>query len=77
MITDVIIEEFHTGLLYLYNILIIKTMNHEHNGETFALHLGFKIAKLALEAAAVAAAFCLMKEVHKVHRAIERKEERK
>ena len=52
-------------------------MNHENNGETFALHLGFKIAKLALEAAAVAAAFCLMKEVHKVHRAIERKEERK
>jgi hypothetical protein len=49
-------------------------MNHEQNSEHFALHLGFKIAKLALEAATVAAAFCLMKEVHKVHKAIERKE---
>ncbi|MDE5645743.1 MAG: hypothetical protein K2L59_10480 [Muribaculaceae bacterium] len=49
-------------------------MNHEKNCDHFALHLGFKIAKLALEAAAVAAAFCLMKEVHKVHKAIEKKE---
>lgn len=49
-------------------------MNHEHHCENLALHLGFKIAKLALEAAAVAAAFCLMKEVHKVHKAIEKKE---
>ena len=35
---------------------------------SFGLHLGFKIAKLALKAAGVAAAFCL---VHKVHRTIE------
>lgn len=34
------------------------------------LHLGFKIAKLALKAASVAAAFCLVHEVHKVHKAI-------
>lgn len=37
----------------------------------FGLHLGFGIAKLVLKAAAVAAAFCVVKEVHKVHRAIE------
>ena len=35
--------------------------------------LGFKIAKLALSAATVAAAFCLTHEVHKVHKAIEKK----
>lgn len=51
-------------------------MNHEngHCHEHLALHLGFKIAKLALEAAAVAAAFCMMKEIHKVHKAIEKRE---
>lgn len=43
----------------------------------FALHLGFSIAKIALKAAAVAAAFCLVKEVHKVHKAIERHDHRK
>lgn len=36
-----------------------------------ALHLGLSIAKLVLKAAAVAAAFCLVDEVHKVHKAIE------
>lgn len=51
-------------------------MENKHE-ECFALHLGFKIAKLALKAAAVAAAFCLVKEVHKVHKAIEKKEEKK
>ncbi|MDE5712289.1 MAG: hypothetical protein K2I16_01500 [Muribaculaceae bacterium] len=40
----------------------------------FALHLGFGIAKILLKAAAVAAAFCIVKEVHKVHKAIEKKE---
>ncbi len=40
----------------------------------FALHLGMNIAKIALKAAVVAAAFCLVKEVHKVHKAIERRE---
>lgn len=35
------------------------------------LKLGFGIAKLVLKAAAVAAGFCLVREVHKVHRAIE------
>ena len=38
------------------------------------LHFGFAIAKLALKAAVVAAGFCLVKEVHKVHKSIERRE---
>lgn len=37
----------------------------------FALRLGFDIAKIMLKAAMVAAAFCAVKEVHKVHKAIE------
>lgn len=40
----------------------------------FALHLGLNIAKIVLKAAAVAAAFCIVKEVHKVHKAIEHHE---
>lgn len=36
------------------------------------LHVGMKIAKLVLKAAGVAAAFCLVSEVHKVHKAIEK-----
>lgn len=36
--------------------------------------LGFKIAKLAIGAAAVAAAFCISHEVHKVHKCVERRE---
>lgn len=38
----------------------------------FGLHLGFKIAKLALQAASVAAAFCLVKEVHKVRHTLKK-----
>lgn len=45
-------------------------MDHKHE-DKFALHLGFGIAKLALTAASVAAAFCMVKEIHKVHKAIE------
>lgn len=51
----------------------IYTMENRHSGD-FALHLGFTIAKLAMKAAMVAAAFCLVKEVHKVHKSIEKKE---
>lgn len=36
-----------------------------------ALHIGLSIAKVVLKVAAVAVAVCLVKEVHKVHRAIE------
>ncbi len=44
-------------------------MTHEH--ERPALHLAFKIAKLALRAASVAAAFCIVNEIHHVHKSIE------
>lgn len=44
---------------------------HEHKHEHCALHLGLKIAKLALKAAGVAAAFCMVHEIHKVHKTIE------
>ncbi len=49
-------------------------MIHEekHGSEMqFALRLGFDIAKLVLKGALVTAAFCAVKEVHKVHKAIE------
>ncbi len=42
--------------------------------EHFALHLGFAIAKLALKAAIVAGIFCMAKEAHKIHKAIEQHE---
>jgi len=45
-------------------------MEHK-NEENFGLHLCLSIVKIALKAAAVAAAFCIVKEVHKVHKAIE------
>lgn len=48
-------------------------MSHETHHDHYGLHLGFKIAKLALKAASVAAAICMVKEIHKVHKAIERK----
>lgn len=38
-----------------------------------ALRLGFDIAKLVLKAGMIATAICLVKEVHKVHKAIEHK----
>lgn len=44
---------------------------HEINA---GLHLGLAIAKLFMKAAGVAVAICLVKEVHKVHKAIERRE---
>lgn len=49
----------------------MEEKNHECN---FALHLGMGIAKLVLKAGLVAAAFCLVKEVHKVHKSIEHHE---
>lgn len=48
-------------------------MNHENSQGSFGLMLGFKIAGLALKAASVAALFLVMKEVHKVHKAFEKK----
>ncbi len=43
----------------------------EEKHEYCALHLALKITKVVLKAAAVAAGFCIMKEIHNVHRAIE------
>ena len=43
----------------------------EDKHEFCALHLVLKITKVVLEAATVAGIFCLVKEAHKVHRAIE------
>ncbi len=40
------------------------------------MHLCFKITKIVLQAATVAAAFCMVKEIHKVHKAIEKKQEK-
>lgn len=51
-------------------------MENVKNELSFGLHLGFKIAKLALQAASVAAAFCLVKEVHKVHHSIKKLREK-
>ena len=50
-------------------------MRHEHEHEHDChsrQRMAFKIAKLALKVATVAAEFCLVKEVHNVHKAIER-----
>lgn len=46
-------------------------MDHKHE-EHCAMHMALAITKVALKAAAVAAAFCLVKEVHKVHKALEK-----
>lgn len=50
-------------------------MSHHH--ESYGLHVGLKIAKIALKAASVMAAVCIAKEIHKVHKAIEKKNELK
>ncbi len=51
-------------------------MEEKHTGHC-ALHLCFKITKIVLQAATVAAAFCMIKEMHKVHKAIENRHEHK
>lgn len=47
-------------------------MSHEffHNDRK-GLILGLKIAKLALQAASVAAGFCIVREIHRVHKSLE------
>lgn len=49
-----------------------SVMENTRSEMSCGLHLALKIAKLALTAATVAAAFCVSHEVHKVHRAIDR-----
>ena len=51
-------------------------MAHEEKADN-TLRLAFDIAKLALKVATVAAAFCAVKEIHNVHKAIERCREEK
>ncbi len=46
-------------------------METKHQECEKALHIALGFTKVVLKAAAVAAAFCLVKEVHKVHKAIE------
>lgn len=51
-------------------------MAHEERKHE-CVHMAFGIAKLVLKAASVAAAFCAVKEIHKVHKAIEKRREEK
>lgn len=46
-------------------------MKHDHSMARFGLHLGFEIARLAVKAAGVCAAFLMVKEIHQVHKKIE------
>lgn len=52
-------------------------MKNDHEEAHCGLHIAFKITKLMLQAASVVAAFCIAKEIHKVHRSIEHKHEHK
>lgn len=47
-------------------------MEHEHDHRSHHVaHFCMDIAKIALKAAGVCAAFCIAKEIHRVHRSIE------
>lgn len=48
-------------------------MENRHDSHR-CVHLAFEIAKVVMKAASVAAAFCMVKEIHKVHKSIERRE---
>ncbi|MCM1377336.1 MAG: hypothetical protein NC097_03370 [Clostridium sp.] len=50
-------------------------LTHHHCNKHHAEKLCFKIIKLALHAASVAAAFLLVDEVHRVHKAIKERKE--
>ncbi len=52
-------------------------MENTHKEGHCPIHLCLKIAKLVFQAAGVAAAFCMVHEIHKVHRSIEEKHEHK
>ena len=49
----------------------MDTMKCENEKRHCCLKMGLKVAKLVLSAATVATAICMVKELHKVHRAIE------
>ena len=44
---------------------------HHHHLISEGLHLGFAIAKLALKAAGICAAFMTVHELHKLHKGLE------
>ena len=64
-------------IMMKFNLSKQRIMEAKHEECQKALHMAFGITKIVLKAAAVAAAFCLVKEVHKVHKAIEYYKEEK
>lgn len=68
---DWIVKILNSNLLILYIIHIIMLHEKEKKQDHCAAHACIKIAKLALKAAGVAAAFCMVHEIHKVHKSIE------
>lgn len=55
-------------------IKIYNTMSHVHDEKDArirCMHECMGIAKVVLKAATVAALFCAVKEIHRIHRAIE------
>lgn len=69
-------------ILASHHLFWLKTklniiMENTHKEGHCPIHLCLKIAKLVFQAAGVAAAFCMVHEIHKVHRSIEEKHEHK
>lgn len=52
-------------------------MEHDHHDGHSRCHHIFKIAKLVLQAATVAAGLAIAQEIHRVHRSIEARNDRK
>ncbi|MBD5356863.1 MAG: hypothetical protein HDR88_07665 [Bacteroides sp.] len=50
-------------------------MDHEKSIAHSGLHLGFEIIKIGLKIAAVAAAFCTVNELRKLHESMEKHRE--
>lgn len=48
-------------------------METKHRLLTEGVHFAFDVAKLGLKVAAIVAAFCAVKELHKIHKGIEAK----
>lgn len=46
-------------------------MDHDHSQCHSRMHCCMKVAKIVLQAAAVAAGFAIASEIHRVHRSIE------
>ena len=63
------------ALSNIYKTQTFIVMEEKH-GCHCGVKLGFEIAKTILKAAGVAAAFCIAKEMHKVHKSIEKRERR-